>query len=327
MPAARAALWAVTSYFNPTGSRRRLANYRAFRRSLAAPLLTVEWAHDGRFELGAGDADILVQIGGGDLMWQKERLLNLGIGHLPGTCRHVAWLDCDIVFDADGWPAAAAALLETAALVQLYDRVRYLAPTPLEALAGIRDWRALPCELTRVGAAATMHDPAAEARACVATADDVATFRELPSKGFAWAARRELLERNPLFDAWIVGGGDSAYFLAALGRAQCVVEQHRLAQGHRDWFLPRARALAQEVAGRIGFVPGTIRHLWHGELRHRRYLVRHDILMRHDYDPSRFLRIAETGAWSWAKPPSTLPAAIAAFFHNRLDDGIAAIAA
>jgi hypothetical protein len=59
------------SYFNPIGSRRRLANYRVFRNSLAAPLLTVEWSPQGRFELDPTDADVLVQISGGDLMWQK----------------------------------------------------------------------------------------------------------------------------------------------------------------------------------------------------------------------------------------------------------------
>src|SRR5688572_16303245 len=100
-------LWAITTYFNPTGSRRRLANYRAFRASLAAPLLTVEWAPDGRFELADGDADMLVQLNGGNTMWQKERLLNVGIARLPASCHYVAWLDCDIVFDSDAWASEA----------------------------------------------------------------------------------------------------------------------------------------------------------------------------------------------------------------------------
>ena len=100
-------LWAVTSYFNPTGSKRRFANYHAFRRALGVPLLAVEWSRDGRFELGESDADIVVQIGGGDLMWQKERLLNIGIGRLPASCREVAWLDCDIVLERFGWAAEA----------------------------------------------------------------------------------------------------------------------------------------------------------------------------------------------------------------------------
>ena len=68
-----AQLWAISSYFNPTRSRRRLANYRAFRESLVAPLLTVEWSHDGFFELEEGDADLLMRISGGDLMDLSRR--------------------------------------------------------------------------------------------------------------------------------------------------------------------------------------------------------------------------------------------------------------
>ena len=95
-------LWAVTSYFNPAGYRRRKANYRVFRERLPLPLLTVEWSPTGQFELQPGDADILIQLTGGDVMWQKERLLNIGVERLPSQCKHVAWVDCDLVFEREG---------------------------------------------------------------------------------------------------------------------------------------------------------------------------------------------------------------------------------
>ena len=47
-------LWAITCYFNPTGYRRRLQNYRAFRERLNVPLVTVEQSFSGQFSLGAG---------------------------------------------------------------------------------------------------------------------------------------------------------------------------------------------------------------------------------------------------------------------------------
>ena len=82
-------LWAITSYFNPAGYRRRLANFRAFRARLSVPLVAVELAYGPEFELKAGDADILVQIRGRDVMWQKERLLNLALRSLPDSCANV----------------------------------------------------------------------------------------------------------------------------------------------------------------------------------------------------------------------------------------------
>lgn len=89
------ALWAITSYFNPVGYRRRLTNYRVFRRRLTVPLVTVELAHHGVFELERGDAEILVQLTSPDILWHKERLLNVALKALPVECRQVAWLDGD----------------------------------------------------------------------------------------------------------------------------------------------------------------------------------------------------------------------------------------
>jgi hypothetical protein len=77
-------LWVITSYFNPSGSRRRLLNYRQFRRYLAAPLLTVELSFGAPPTLAAPDADILLQCRDGDVMWQKERLLKPCLGPLAG---------------------------------------------------------------------------------------------------------------------------------------------------------------------------------------------------------------------------------------------------
>src|SRR5512143_3579916 len=95
------ALWAITSYFNPAGYARRLANYRRFRERLAVPLVTVELSFNGRFELGRRDADVLVQLHGTSVMWQKERLLNIAVKKVPRACNKIAWLDCDIVFETD----------------------------------------------------------------------------------------------------------------------------------------------------------------------------------------------------------------------------------
>ena len=93
----------VTSYFNPMKSRRRLTNYRVFSSRLNAPLLTVELSFDGQFELTSADADHLIQLSGGDVMWQKERLLNIALEAVPHDVEDVAWIDCDVVFESRDW--------------------------------------------------------------------------------------------------------------------------------------------------------------------------------------------------------------------------------
>ena len=94
-------LWAITSYFNPQGFERRRQAYRQFRRALTVPLVTVELGYDGRFDLGPDNADVFLAVPGSDLLWQKERMLNLALQLLPPECDVVAWLDCDILFVND----------------------------------------------------------------------------------------------------------------------------------------------------------------------------------------------------------------------------------
>src|SRR5262245_39618201 len=86
-------LWVVTSYFNPCRYKTKRENFDAFMdgmRETGANVLTAELAFaDEEFELEPGP-DVL-HLRGSGIMWQKERLLNLAIAHLPDSCRKVAW--------------------------------------------------------------------------------------------------------------------------------------------------------------------------------------------------------------------------------------------
>ena len=72
-------MWAMTSYINPMRYKRRFTNYKMFREKLGIPLVTVELSFDGHFELTDKDADILIQISGGAVLWQQNRLLNVAL--------------------------------------------------------------------------------------------------------------------------------------------------------------------------------------------------------------------------------------------------------
>ena len=113
-------MWAMTSYYNPARYKRRSANYRAFRKALGIPLVTVELSFDGHFELTDKDADILIRISGGAVLWQKERLLNLAIKSVPPNVNSIAWIDCDIIFERSDWVDEAELQLSKVNIVQLF---------------------------------------------------------------------------------------------------------------------------------------------------------------------------------------------------------------
>ena len=66
-------------FFNPVRYQRRLANYKVFRQRLDVPLIAIELAYGPNFELQQHDAEILLQIRGDAVLWQKEKLLNLAL--------------------------------------------------------------------------------------------------------------------------------------------------------------------------------------------------------------------------------------------------------
>src|ERR1017187_517037 len=105
-------LWVVTSYYNPAGYKRRLQNFKTFRRHLNAPLMVVELAKAGRHQLSKDDGNIVLSLTGEDRIWQKERLLNIGIAQLPRHVEYVAWVDCDVIFDDENWVNSAKSRLE-----------------------------------------------------------------------------------------------------------------------------------------------------------------------------------------------------------------------
>lgn len=116
-------LWVITCYFNPNNYRSKLANYRIFADRILKSginLLTVECAFgDTPFVLGPFPN--VLQIRSQHIMWQKERLLNIALSHLPKEVEKVAWLDCDILFSNADWAVQASKLLDSVPVVQLFE--------------------------------------------------------------------------------------------------------------------------------------------------------------------------------------------------------------
>ena len=262
----QSSLWGVTAFFNPQHYLRR-SKQQGLR------LLTVELAfNDAPFELHRREAEILIQLrcGENSVMWQKERLLNIGLNHLPPECTSLVWLDCDVVFENPNW------IRETAYLLQRYKVVQ---PFSISVRLPHRK------------------DPADLSDA------ENQTFERMPSAGysythpcpfidcmlnghtgFAWAAQRSLFDGIGFYDKMIVGGGDAVLACGIFGR-----KAHKfthllpapLVADQQAWIA----AVSSRVAGSITFTKGRLLHLWHGHPRRRMTLARLQLLVNHGFDP------------------------------------------
>jgi hypothetical protein len=299
--------WAITAYFNPVRYSRRLTNYRLFRERLGLPLVAVELAYGPDFELDETDADIVVRLRGADILWQKERLLDLALRSLPDDCRKVAWVDSDIIFDSSDWIERSRSMLDRFPLIQPFSHA-YRMPSNWTVGDG------LPPD---VGARRSVPYIIASGTPIAACLGSPAT-RIHSAPGYIWAADRTLLDRHGLYDACIVGGAPVVIACAAYGFFDGALQLQPLNKDHYlEWAVPFHAA----VRGNVGFVEGKLYHLWHGDFVNRKYRARQEELRNFRFDPFSDVAVDEQGVWRWNSEKPEMHKFISDYFFTRKEDG------
>jgi hypothetical protein len=330
--------WAITAYFNLTNGQRRRRNYNCFRQQLSVPLLTVEWSPDGDFHLQAGDADVLVQVGGGDLMWQKERLLTLAAAALPEHVKYIAWIDCDVLFEDPDWAFKAKELLARKSVIQLFSEAAFAdahaslrmleAPVPRTDLS---PFRGVAARTSFLAAFAQVKEGVVGldlGRRFKREIGGSANIMQRPSHGLAWAAQASFLRDLGLYDRCIIGAGDVFFAYAITGLTRHLLESQQ--QGgwafygdnpsYGEWSL---RA-AEMCAGQIGCLDGRVAHLFHGDMGQRQYTTRVAGLVPFALDLDRDITAPDDGPWSWKRDRNALNAYFLRYLHDRNEDGLRA---
>ncbi len=305
-------IWAITAYFNPMRYRSRPRNYRIFRSRLTLPLVAVELAYDGAFELGKPDADLLIQIRGGDILWQKERLLDIALAAVPASCDKVVAIDCDVIFEpADPWPLVCESL-ENHVVVQPF-----------------KDAFDLPSEWRGAGLAESATDRGLSVGYAAATGTSIASVlapafadgRRPPWRtGFALAFHRDLLDRHGFYFGRALGGNDRALLCAALGQYEALAEIHHLTARQEEHFREWAVPFHETAGGHLGYADAAIGHLRHGSIKNRQYLDRHRLLRDLDFDPYTDIAVDDVGCLRWSSDKPRLHRLAVEFFRSRRED-------
>ncbi len=306
-------LWAVTTFFNPSGYRNKKENYDRFRAGLSAvgvPLLAVELAFDhGAFELEEADANRLVQVRGGDALWQKERLLNVGISRLPASCDKVAWLDADVLFSNEDWPAAVADALERYVVVQPFASSVRLEPGETT------------CDIDDLPVGSAEHELLHGVALGVANKGHrvLSRYLEHGHTGYAWAARRNVLDRHGLYDCNILGNADLSIAYAMFGGRR-FLKTERFGPKATEHLAKWADAFFEDVRGSVSHVDGVVYHLWHGYKSDRLYDRRLRVLIDNDFDPEADLVCSPGGAYRWASDKPEFHRWCREYFSRRRED-------
>ena len=288
----------LAAFFNPCGYRSSVGNFRWFHQKLqrqGVKLIFAEIAFgDGPFELE--DLGPVLQVRTENVMWQRERLVNHLIGMLPGSYTKIAWVDTDIVFSNEHWYAETSEALDSVPVVQPYRSAVWL-----DQQGGIM------FEKLGVVAAADLQPHL--------LGDPIGTH-----PGFAWAARRELLEKHGVPDFCIVGGNDIVFANAIYGiqrPEEWDPYSTPLRKKINDW----SKRFNNDINGSATHVDGFAYHLWHGNRKYRQYLERHRALRQYDFDPEVHIEVDGDGTWRWTTEDQGMKDTVMNFFRNRREDG------
>lgn len=315
--------WAICCFFNYGDFSKKLYNYKLFRRISKLQglnLITVEMCYDERYYLTKDDTDILVQIPTGDAIWQKERLLNLGIQHLPDDCEYVVFPDVDIMFMDKHWITDLETKLETYKVVQPFSMVNYvmISKEPeVDLLSiGLETFRQY-YEIYRQACSFSRAHPSfgVVCKKVVHNEND-------GQSGYIWAFRREVLNEFQWYENTIIGSGDRVMANALL----------RLDDSHI--FRNYAPALLEDISNfkslvaetvnitDIGYLENTrILNVRHGIYANREYKNRHLLLKDNDFDPNvHLIKNVNSGLILADSYPLAGKEAIKKYFINRKED-------
>lgn len=297
-------LAAITCIYGLRDTRLQTANYWRCAEGLDAQgldLWTVEGLLPGQSPRVTGDRVMTCELR--DLLWHKERLLQLGVEQLPDRYDAVMWLDADVLFDQPEIRERIEQTLQEYPVLQPYDETRFLDASgrPENGPIDVRDanrpdlgrWlTAIPGYFDRSIAARNAERQPGEAV-------------EPGHPGLAWAMRRDWWHEVGLYQHHMGGSGDETLAQGCLWDVDAGTCR-RYSAAQLPHVLAWIRRCYTHVGGRVGHVPGIVRHLWHGPIRGRGYAARQLAMIVARFDPELHL-VTEPGRplrWSDQAPPA-----------------------
>ena len=230
-------------------------------------------------------------------LWHKENMINMGIRKLlPKNWRAVAWIDADIEFENPAWAMDTLKVLNGSRdIVQLFshavDMDKQGNAMSIFSGFGFQYTKQRPYGLTGIN----MWHP-----------------------GYAWACTRRAYEKmGGLYEESILGSGDHNMCFAYIEKGEKSVNREAT-DGYKESVLE----FESKVKGlRLGYVPGIIRHHFHGLKKNRKYIERWAILVNNSYDPYIHITRRSDGVLiPTSKCPQALLDEILQYFSERNED-------
>ena len=260
---------------NPCQFARRYILAKQFRQRMEETpnilLYIVELAYgDQKFHVSDSRNKRHLQIHGDVPVWHKENMINMGVKLLPQNWKAMAWIDADIEFDSPSWALDTLKILNGSKdIVQLFGHIvnmdRNEDATDIFPGFGFQYMKK-----REYGGIDINHW----------------------HPGYAWACTRKAYDKmGGLYQSNILGAGDLNMALSLIGNSVKSLDKDATSdyKNSLEEFQRKASGL------RLGYVPGVIRHYFHGSKKNRKYLELAVILAHHKYEPSKHIMLRSDG--------------------------------
>jgi hypothetical protein len=300
----------ITCYFNPTNCPFRLRNYNNFRKEIASEkvdLYVIELVFGSqKFEI-IPESENLKRIRTQDMMFQKERMLNILLDELPEKYTSVCWMDCDLIFAQNDWSLRIEKALKESKVVQ-----------PYYWCAGIPS-----CEIIRTSGSQVDYIHSSESgnfrRSFSSVHESSSSWINYHAGhvGYVWAARRDFLDKHRFYDVIITGAGDLFMALAYMGHFDFLDYEPSLKSLNKtftDHFLDWGFSVYEDVHGKVGHTSDLLLHMWHGDIHERNYLLHSECLQNSNFNPNKDLILGDDLCWHWGRENKKLSDPISHIF-------------
>lgn len=183
-------------------------------------------------------------------LWHKENMINIGIRKLlPSKWKAVAWIDADVEFESVTWASDTLKILNGCKdIVQLYSHCVDMDKNQLSMSV----FNSFGYQYTKKN---------------VYTAKGINYWHP----GFAWACTRKLYEKmGGLYEYGILGSGDHNMALSIINNGIKSINEN-VTDNYKKTIIEFQNKIKK---CRMGYVPGVIRHHFHGAKVNRKYVER-----------------------------------------------------
>lgn len=262
----------ISCFYNPQNNPYRLLAFQKWYHSIKHMDHRIIECLIGDARRQLPQSEYITTVQTESLLWHKESLLNNLVKELPEEYKYIFWVDADVLFTNPDWLVRAVERLQTVNILQPFEYCIHLQRNKLKPDFDVefqrgpvnnpttrhKDmWKSF-CANHVIGGSGVSGDHNYDRHGHV---------------GFAWGARREVLEQCPLYDKALIGGSDHILAHAAVGQVphNCIAKSFT---ENLDEVLEWSRQFYKATGGLVGYVEGDLYHIWHGDIANRQYLQR-----------------------------------------------------